>query len=131
MRIAIPLTNERFCPHPGRCDAVWLAEVDLDEKQYHRPRTVQRPKQGCDSLADWLIELAVNCLITGGIGASAQQRLRECRIHTATGFQGGRPEEVVSAFLARPRGQTDENPCIQADHVQGHCRQTKKNRPAQ
>jgi predicted Fe-Mo cluster-binding NifX family protein len=122
MRLAVPITADGiFCPHLGRCDGVWLAELDRQSGDVDRPRPVLRPQPHCDQLPDWIDQLAVDCILAAGIGAAAQARLRELGIDVITGLAGRTPEEIVEQYLRNPAGQA--NACTPRAHQFRHCQQ--------
>ncbi len=120
MRLAVPITAAgQFCPHFGRCDGVWLAELDETSSAISRPRPVLRPDNKCDSLADWIHSLAVDVVLAHGIGAVARGRLRELGAQVVTGLCGETPESVVEAYRRHPEG--DPNACMPSEHRFRHC----------
>jgi predicted Fe-Mo cluster-binding NifX family protein len=123
MRIAVPVTDDQFCPHFGRCTGVYLAEVDPEARRIDRPRTLESRRSGCDSLPGWLSELAVDVVLAGGIGAGAQAGLADRGIRVVAGFEGPSPDDVVRAWFDHPEGG-QANPCGDHDHQhhRHHCR---------
>lgn len=121
MRIAIPADGESFCPHFGRSTAVWLCDLDPATGQIDRPRLIQRPHRGCDSLPGWLKELAVNTVIAGGIGGGAVQGLVNQGITVSAGHSGEDFAALVASYCRQPGGST-ENLCHHEDHEQHHCK---------
>lgn len=121
MRVAVPMLDDKFCSHFGRCNGVFLCDVDPDQGKIDRPRIVPRNASGCESLPNWLDELAVHCVIAGGIGAGAQQRLAQLGIRVSAGHDGNTPEDVVRHYLADPDAQ-HANACADHDHEHKHCR---------
>jgi predicted Fe-Mo cluster-binding NifX family protein len=121
MRIAIPMQDEAFCPHFGRSNAIFLADVDVSTRKVDRPRTIDRQATGCDSLPGWLADLAVNTVVAGGIGAGAIAGLAERGILVSAGHTGTTPDEVLASFFNRPEGDADAA-CSSHDHESHHCR---------
>ncbi len=121
MRIAIPVVDEMFSPHFGRSTGIYLAEVDLESKQVTQPRMLDRQTKGCESLPQWLRDLAVDMVVAGGIGGAAVQSLRDKGINVSAGHRGQSPQDVVSSFLDSPEGDAS-NVCNHDEHENHHCR---------
>lgn len=121
MRIAIPMQDDAFCPHFGRSNALFLADVDLAARKVDRPRTIDRQATGCDSLPGWLADLAVNTVVAGGIGAGAIAGLAERGIVVSAGHTGQSADDVLASFFDRPEGDADAA-CSSHDHQTHHCR---------
>ncbi len=121
MRIAIPTVGEQFCAHFGRCDGVWLGDLSPDRGQVDRPRFVQRPHRGCDSLPGWLKDLAVDVVVAGGIGPGAVEGLAARGITVSAGHEGDDFDALVASYQRHPEGQTG-NLCQSSEHERHHCR---------
>jgi predicted Fe-Mo cluster-binding NifX family protein len=121
MRVAIPVADDLFCPHFGRCTQVTLAEVDLESRTVDRLRTLVRPKQGCDSLPTWLAELAVETVVVGGIGGGAIANLQSRGIGISAGHSAETPAEALESYLASPAGGPLSG-CDHHHHNHQHCR---------
>lgn len=121
MLIAVPTLDEKFCSHFGKCDGVFLCDADPAEGTIDRPRIVPRDAKGCESLPHWLDQLAVQCVVAGGIGGGAQQRLMQFGIFVSAGHYGKTPEDAVIHYLADPQAQ-HPNACSDHDHEHKHCK---------
>ena len=121
MRIAIPMQDDTFCPHFGRSNAIFLADVDLAKRTVGRTRTIERQATGCDSLPGWLADLAVTTVVAGGIGAGAIAALAERKIVVSAGHTGQSAGDVLSSFFDRPEGDANAA-CSSHDHETHHCR---------
>ena len=121
MLIAVPVFNDRFCTHFGKCDSVFLCEADPAAGAIDRPRIVPRNASGCESLPNWLNEMAVQCVVAGGIGAGARQRLTQLGIVVSAGHTGETPEDAVRHYLADPEAE-HPNACADHEHEHKHCR---------
>lgn len=120
MRLAVPITaSGKICSHFGRCDGVWLAELDQESGALCRPRQVQRPETKCDELADWIRSLAVDLVLTPGIGTMARERLLELGTQVVTGLAAATPETMVESYLSNPAGNS--NACTPTEHRFRHC----------
>ena len=121
MRIAIPMSDGEFCPHFGRSTQVLLCEVDPADRRIDRPRTLDRPHAGCDSLPGWLAELAVDRVLAGGIGGGAQQGLAQRGIAISHGYEGPEWRQVIEQFFDQPEGG-DATACSHDEHEHHHCK---------
>lgn len=121
MRIAVPTLEGNFCAHFGRCDGVFLCDADPATGLIKRPRLVPRNAHGCDSLPNWLNDLAVQCVVAGGIGGGARMRLGELGIEVSAGHDGRTPEDVVRHYLTDPEADLP-NSCADHDHNHRHCK---------
>lgn len=119
MRIAVPTLNEEFCSHFGKCDGVFLCDADPADGKIDRKRVVPRNAHGCESLPNWLGELAVQCVVVGGIGAGAQQKLAQFGISVSAGHYSETPEGAVQHYLADPQAEYP-NACSGHDHEHDH-----------
>ena len=119
MRIAVPTLDEKFCSHFGKCDGMFLCDANLADGKIDRQRLVPRDAKGCESLPHWLDQLAVECLVAGGIGAGAQQRLTQLGIRVSVGHYSKTPEDAVKHFLADPQAEYT-NACADHDHTHEH-----------
>jgi predicted Fe-Mo cluster-binding NifX family protein len=121
MLIAAPTIEGRFCSHFGKSDGMYLCEVDLMRGTIDQPHVVRRNAKGCDSLPMWLDALAVQCVVAGGIGASARLQLLQRGIRVSAGHVGDSPEDAVRHYLADPDAR-HPNGCSDHDHEHRHCR---------
>jgi len=120
MRLAIPMCDGRFSPHFGRSNELFLCDIDVATQTVVRPRTIQRQARGCDSLPQWLSDLAVQQVVVGGIGAGAIEGLRARGIRVSAGHDGRTPEAVLRSFFDNPVG-ADDAACSGHDHQTHHC----------
>lgn len=125
MRIAVPVRDNLFCAHFGRCTGFLLCDVEQPGRP-GRMRQVVRPGAGrCESLPDWLASMAVTHVLVGGIGQVGRARLEQLGLTVHTGHRGRSARDVVEAFLAgKPAGS--DNPCVRYRHVPRHCRPKPK-----
>lgn len=124
MRVAIPMIGEQFSPHFGRCEGLFLCEIDPDTRQLTRPRAIRRTATGCESLPQWIQSMGVDMVLAGGIGAGAQQLLNQMGIRYSAGHEGDRPEQVIEHFF-KHTGEDLPNACgghEHGDHEHHHCR---------
>jgi len=121
MRIAIPVTGDRFCAHFGRSDAVLLCEVDPRTRAVDRRRILERPNMGCDAFPAWLGELAVDVVVGGGMGPGAREGLANRNIRVSLGHAGDDLDAVIASFLDHPEGLPHSS-CTHDDREHHHCR---------
>lgn len=120
IRLALPMKEGCFSEHFGRCDGVYLCELDEATGQIDRPRAIRRDHAGCEHMPVWLSTLGVNVVVAGGIGAGAQQRLAQLNIRVAAGYAGTDPAEVIRQYIEQPAGGS-ANTCAGHDHEHHHC----------
>ena len=99
MRIAIPVSNEKLCPHFGHCDQFCVVDVDNDSKSIKSQEMLTPPPHEPGVLPKWLAGLQVNMIIAGGMGQRAQQLFTQNQIEVVVGAPVGSAEELVSAYL--------------------------------
>lgn len=121
MRVAIPMRDGSFSPHFGQSNELFLCEVDLAAQRADRPRTIQRQARGCESLPQWLADLAVEQVVVGGIGAGAIEGLAARGINISAGRDGATPDDVLRSFFSDPEG-AENAACSGHDHHTHHCR---------
>lgn len=121
MRIAIPTSNQAFTEHFGKSDGLYLCEYDPQTGKIEQPRHISRQSRGCESLPNWLCELAVDMVLAGGMGAGAQANLQRVGITYSIGHSGDQPEDVLNQFINDPNGSR-ENACHGHDHDHHHCK---------
>lgn len=122
MRVAVPMLDDQFCAHFGRCNGVMLCEIDIEHRHLAQPRHLKRPGLGCEGMPDWLASLGVEHVLAGGLGAGAQQSLAGRNIGFTIGLSGRTGEEVVQQYLENPRAER-ANPCDDHhEHEHHHCR---------
>ncbi|MHB1155369.1 MAG: NifB/NifX family molybdenum-iron cluster-binding protein [Phycisphaerales bacterium] len=127
MRVAIPMIGDKFSAHFGRCDGLFLCELDPATQHIDRERTIQRDAKGCESLPHWLKAMSVELVLAGGMGAGAQQRLNEIGIQFSAGHEGETPQQVLQHYFDHPEG-TSTNACSghegpgHGEHEHHHCR---------
>ena len=98
MKIAIPVTAGRLCPHFGHCEHFALFEVDTTARQPRPPVYLTPPPHEPGVLPRWLHEQGANVIIAGGMGQRAQQLFSEQGIRVVTGADSGPPLELATAY---------------------------------
>jgi predicted Fe-Mo cluster-binding NifX family protein len=121
MRIAIPTHHDLFTPHFGKSDGLFLCEYDPQTKRFEQTRQIKRQASGCESLPGWLCALAVDMVLAGGIGASAQLNLDGVGIDYSIGHTGQTPMDVLMQYINEPDA-VRENHCHGDEHDHHHCK---------
>ena len=113
MKIAVTYENGNIFQHFGHTKQFKI--YDVKDGRTAGMQVVGTEGSGHGALAGLLSELNVDTLICGGIGAGAQNALKEAGIRLYGGVSGN-ADEAVEAFLA---GNLNYNPDIRCDH-HGH-----------
>jgi predicted Fe-Mo cluster-binding NifX family protein len=110
MRIAIPVAQDKLCPHFGHCDQFAILDIDDDLKKVINRNDITPPAHAPGILPQWLHEKDVNVIIAGGMGQRAQQLFTQNDIKVVIGAAASSPEELVSAYLSGTL-ETGDNIC--------------------
>ena len=110
MRIAIPVAQDRLCPHFGHCDQFAIFDIDDNLKKVINRNNITPPAHEPGVLPKWLHENDVNVIIAGGMGQRAQQLFAQNDIEVVIGAATDSPEELVSAYLGNTL-ETGDNIC--------------------
>ena len=119
MRIAIPTLDDKFCGHFGKSDGLFLCELDIQTRKTQQPRLIKRQARGCESLPQWLADLAVDIVLAGGIGGCARDGLEQHGIDCSFGHNGDQPTDVLEQYLSNPNEERD-NTCHGHEHGHDH-----------
>lgn len=117
MKIAVTYENGLVFQHFGHTETFKLYEVENGEIKNFK--VVNTNGSGHGALADFLKNEGVEILICGGIGAGAQNALKNASIKYFGGVSGNADNAVI-AYLT---GKLDYNPdvkCDHHDHDEGH-----------
>lgn len=116
MKIAVAADHGQVSEHFGRAPEFLIFDAEGDHVL--PPTAVPNPGHGPGaSLPDFLAQQGVTCVIAGGIGQGAVDRLRERGIAVVVNARGG-AEEAVRAYL---QGELKESLTGTHDHGQhGH-----------
>ncbi|MFC2166184.1 NifB/NifX family molybdenum-iron cluster-binding protein, partial [Acidobacteriota bacterium] len=96
MKIAIS-TNQGFVStHFGRCPSYTLFEIK--DGQISKKEEILNPGHQPGFLPNYLSELGINWVITGGIGSRAQSLFSQKNIDVISGIQGT-PDEAIKQFI--------------------------------
>jgi len=110
MRIAIPVAQDRLCPHFGHCDQFAILDIDDNLKKVINRNDITPPAHEPGVLPKWLHGKNVNVIIAGGMGQRAQQLFTQNDIEVVIGATTSSPEELVSAYLGGTL-ETGDNIC--------------------
>jgi Mrp family chromosome partitioning ATPase/predicted Fe-Mo cluster-binding NifX family protein len=109
MKFAVPTSERKLCQHFGHCESFALIEAD-DAGKILTETYVDAPVHEPGLLPKWLAEKQVNCVLAGGMGASARNLFAEKGIKVVTGAQAVYPREIVEQYL-KGTLQTGANTC--------------------
>ncbi|MDD2401659.1 MAG: NifB/NifX family molybdenum-iron cluster-binding protein [Clostridia bacterium] len=99
MKIAMPVVKEQLCMHFGHCEVFAFFEVDEKEKKILNKEFITPPNHEPGILPPWIKEQGADLVITGGMGARAQNLFLSQGIKVITGAPVGNPENVVLSYL--------------------------------
>jgi len=97
MRIAISTDGNAVSPHFGRCPAFTL--VDVENGRMVGRQMIPNPGHQPGFIPRFLHEKEVHVVVTGGMGARAQDIFHELGMETVLGVSG-HVDEVIERFLA-------------------------------
>jgi ATP-binding protein involved in chromosome partitioning len=106
--IVIPESDGKLSAHFGHCKQFAFIETENGKIKKIEMRTPPLHEPGVLPL--WLNEQGANVIIAGGIGAHAQQILKDNGIEVVIGAPGDSPESLANQYLSN-RLITGENVC--------------------
>ncbi len=86
MKIAVASENNGVCPHFGHCESFML--FDVEDSQIVKSETIANPGHKPGFLPNFLSDLGVNLIISGGMGGGAIEIFDAKSIEVITGAQG-------------------------------------------
>lgn len=110
MKIAIPVKDNRLFPHFGHCESFAVFDVNRDTKSIHNKDFLTPPPHEPGVIPQWLHELGVNVIISGGMGQRAQSLFLQKGIEVVVGAPPDISETIVTHFLNGTLA-TDTNHC--------------------
>lgn len=120
MIIALPLTErDTFSTHFGGSAKVGLFEVDPERRQVIGATADVPPIPEPCGWADWLGAQGVKVFLAGGMGAGAQERMRQAGIQVIVGVPPVAPIKLVGAWLDGTLAP-GANACEGGHHGHGH-----------
>ncbi|NMA86151.1 MAG: dinitrogenase iron-molybdenum cofactor [Tissierellia bacterium] len=116
MKIAIAADGNNISGHFGHCQGFMIYEIENGEILNHKFEPNPGHKPGF--LPVFLSERGVNTIISGGMGASAQQLFSNNNIEVIVGASGD-CNQIVVEYL---KGELESTGTICEDHAhEGHC----------
>lgn len=94
---AVPTIDKKLCAHFGRCES--FAIVAVEDNQIISETYVTPPEHQPGSYPNFLAELGVNTIITGGMGPKAQDIFKQNNIEVYLGIESQRPADLVKDYL--------------------------------
>ncbi|MCR3923017.1 MAG: NifB/NifX family molybdenum-iron cluster-binding protein [Firmicutes bacterium] len=110
MIIALPIAEEKVCMHFGHCQTFAFYEVDTTEKTITKVTSLVPPPHEPNILPPWIKEQGADVVITGGMGARAQNLFQAAGVQVVTGAPALDPVDVVNSYLQQEL-ELSENPC--------------------
>ncbi len=96
MKIAVACEGKFVSEHFGHCEGFTVYEVD--ENKILKKDFIQNPGHRPGFLPNFLKELGVNVIISGGMGETAQQLFAQNNIDVIVGAEGS-CDDVVQQYL--------------------------------
>lgn len=110
MRIAVTFENGNVFQHFGHTQQFKI--YDVENGQIVKEEVVDTNGSGHGALAGLLANIGAEVLICGGIGAGAQNALKEAGVKLYGGVSGN-ADDAVRAFI---NGNLDFNPNVKCNH---------------
>lgn len=98
LRCAVPVNNGELTTHFGHALQFAIIDFDQEKNEILKNEIQTPPPHEPGVLPQWLNELNVQIVITGGMGRRAQNLFLQHGIQVVTGAQGKKPEEIVLAY---------------------------------
>ncbi len=111
-KLAIPTDGDQVAAHFGRCPNYTIVEVE--EGEVSNQEVIENPGHEPGYLPKYLNELAVDCVLAGGMGRRAVDLFTERNIETLTGVEG-KVDQVIEDYLADDL-DADGDICSGHDH---------------
>lgn len=115
-RIAIPVESGKLSAHFGHAPFFYVYETE--GTQIIKEEMQTPPAHEFGSIPNWLAEIKVTDLITGGIGAKAVDILNNRGVNVHTGASIDKAQKIIADFLADNLTITS-NMCNQNNHNEG------------
>ncbi|NLJ40404.1 MAG: dinitrogenase iron-molybdenum cofactor [Clostridiales bacterium] len=107
MKIAVASEGNTITQHFGHCENFNI--FDVQDEEIKGVESVPNPGHRPGFLPEFLNDLGVNVIISGGMGAGAIEIFREKDIKVVTGIHGA-PREAAENYIKGRLDITDE-PC--------------------
>ncbi len=118
MKIAIASEGKYVSGHFGHCEG--FATYEVDENKVLKKEFIQNPGHRPGFLPNYLKEIGVNVIISGGMGATAQQLFDQNNISVIVGAKGY-SDEVIQQYLKNELKSTGSI-CREHEH-EDHCQE--------
>lgn len=99
MKIAVPVTEGRLCPHFGHCELFAFFEIAGDGRQVLSTTTVNAPEHVPGLLPKWLHDQGATVVLAGGMGSRAQALFQQAGVQVITGVESAPAADVVKAYM--------------------------------
>ncbi|MCB5259155.1 MAG: NifB/NifX family molybdenum-iron cluster-binding protein [Candidatus Cloacimonetes bacterium] len=99
MKIAIPLTNSELSLHFGHCEK--FAIYHIENGKIQKEEIVDPPMHEPGSHPNFLNQLGVSVVITGGMGIKAQQLMQANGIEVIVGVCPMPLKDIVEMYLKK------------------------------
>ncbi len=113
-KIAIPVVEGKLSAHFGHAPVFYVYHTE--ENKIIKEQMEIPPPHEFGVIPNWLAEIEVTDLITGGIGPKAVDILNAKSINVFTGAPTENPQEIIKDFLSGSL-KTSANMC---NHDEGH-----------
>lgn len=100
MRVAVPVAEDKLCPHFGRCEVFAFLDVDEEAKKVVGRRDLVPPPHQPGVIPGWVASQGANVVLAGGMGARAMGLFEQAGVRVLTGCPTAPPEELVLSLLA-------------------------------
>jgi len=97
-KIAIPVAEGKMSAHFGHAPYFYIYHIE-NNKVVKEQMEIPPPHE-FGVIPNWLAEINVTDLITGGIGAKATDILNKNKINVFTGAPVDKPGRIIDAFLS-------------------------------
>jgi predicted Fe-Mo cluster-binding NifX family protein len=96
-KIAIPVTDGRLSSHFGHCQHFVLA--DIEDGKVVQVKEEVPPPHAPGVIPQWLGQMGVTDVLTGGVGQKAIDIFRQFNIRPVIGVASKTPDELIEDFL--------------------------------
>ena len=120
MKIAVPLSQAKFCDHFGGAEAFAFYTVNVDDRSIGERLIDSPPEHGRGVYPMWLHRLGATVVLAGGMGPRAVVILARHGIETVLGVKGEDPDAIVQSYLEGSLSATNEACRDHGFHDCGH-----------
>ena len=105
---AIPTENGKLCAHFGHCET--FALIETEDNKILKEEFITPPVHQPGVYPEFLAELGVNAIISGGMGHKAQELFAQNNIEVHIGVNSESPRKLIEYYLNNQL-KTGENLC--------------------